>query len=329
MHATSFLRTALLVAIAFLLIACARQDNDSSIGEAASATEDAAMAADASDAKGAATTETAPQPTAPEEGEPGADQVISSASTYTDAQRKFIRTAKAQFRVADVYKAALAIEDVVADNGGFVVRNEIESVDQGSRTWPQGNATLRELTEYSVRGSLTVRVPSDRAQPFLRSILARMEHLDRRSFEAMDAQFALLREQLAFQRHQQAQQSLGDATDQGGRLPQKVSAIDARSGAQAARDEAVLAQREFEDRVAFATLELLIYQQPRLRWTERVDLDAAARASGPSFASRLGHAMHSGWRGMLVVLVELARVWPLWAVGLLVLLAYRRLRKNA
>ncbi|HZF98933.1 MAG TPA: hypothetical protein VEY92_11960, partial [Pseudoxanthomonas sp.] len=74
-----------------------------------------------------------------------------------------------------------------------------------------------------------------------------------------------------------------------------MSAIDARTGAQAARDEALLAQREFEDRVAFATLELSIYQQPRLRWTEQPDLYAAARASGPSFASRLGHAMHYGW----------------------------------
>ena len=82
-----------------------------------------------------------------------------------------------------------------------------------------------------MRGSLTVRVPSERAQPFLRAIVAQMEHLHRRDFEAMDAQFALLREQLAFRRHQQAQQSLGDATDQGGRLPQKVAAIDARSGA--------------------------------------------------------------------------------------------------
>jgi len=314
MHVTSFLRnilsTAALVAVLFLLIACSKASNErASKDEAAEAPAIAEEAAASS-----AEADMAPQSMAPEETRPSADQVVSSASTYTDAQRKFIRTAKAEFRVADVYKAALAIEDAVAANGGFVVNNEIESVYQGSRTWPQGNGTLLELTEYSVRGSLKVRVPSERAQPFLRSIVSQMEFLDRRSFEAIDAQLALLREQLAFQRHQQAQQSLRN--------------VYARSEAQAARDEALLAQREFEDRIAFATLELSIYQQPRLRRTERVDLDAAARASGPSFASRLGHAMHSGWRGMLVVVVELARFWPLWAVGLLGLLAYRRLRKR-
>ena len=38
-----------------------------------------------------------------------AAQVSSSTATYTDAQRKFIRTAQAQFRVKDVYQSALTI----------------------------------------------------------------------------------------------------------------------------------------------------------------------------------------------------------------------------
>ena len=37
-----------------------------------------------------------------------AGQVSSSAATFDDGQRKFIRTAQAQFRVKDVYSSALA-----------------------------------------------------------------------------------------------------------------------------------------------------------------------------------------------------------------------------
>lgn len=332
MHTRSSLRTTLLVAALFVLIACSRQDDQTSEGKAGAVANDSAMAEMATQSVAPASAPAralSPPPSgvAPEQDRPVAGQVMSSVSTYTDAQRKFIRAAQARFGVTDVYASALAIEDAVAANGGFVVRNEIESVDHGSRTWPQGDGTLLELTEYSVRGSLTVRVPSDRAQPFLRSIVEQMEFLDRRSFEAMDAQFALLRQQLAFQRHQQAQQSLGDAADQGGRLGQKVSAIDARSAAQAARDEALVAQGEFDDRVAFATLDLSIYQPSRLRRVERVDLDAAARDSGPGFAARLAVAMRAGWRGVLEVLIEAARLWPLWLLALLALLTYRRMRK--
>lgn len=331
MHATSSLRTSLLVAALFLAVACSRQEGPASKGEAGAVAQDSAMqemAPESTAPASAAARALAPAPrSVAAEAPPAGAQLVSSASTYTDAQRKFIRTAQARFRVADVYASALAIEDAVAANGGFVVRNDIESVDQRSRTWPQGDGTLLELTEYRVQGALTVRVPSERAQPFLRSIAKQMEFLDRRNFEAMDAQFALLRQQLAYQRHQQAQRALGDAADQGGRLGQKVSAIDARSGAQAARDEALVAQREFDDRVAFATLDLSIYQASRLRRLERVDLDAAARDGGPGFGARLAVAVRAGWRGMLDGLVEAARLWPLWLLGLFALLAYRRLRR--
>lgn len=330
MHTTCSLRTALLVAALFLLIACSRQDGQSSAGKAATEiAQDAASTETASRYSAPASAEAhAPPPAAaPDEARPSVGQFVSSASTYTDAQRKFIRTAQARFRVADVYESALAIEGAAAATGGFVVRNEIESVDLGSRTWPQGDGTLLELTEYGVRGSLTVRVPSAQAQPFLRSIVRQMQFLDRRDFQAVDAQFDLLRQQLAFQRHQQAQQALGDAADQGGRLGQQVSAIDARSGAQAARDEALVAQREFDDRIAFATLDLSMYQPARLRRVERVDLDTAARDSGPGFGARLAVAMRAGWGGLLEGFIGAARLWPLWLLALLAGLGYRRWRK--
>ncbi len=332
MHTRSSLRTTLLVASVFVLIACSRQADQTAAGKAGVAASDAAMsemAAESSAPASAPARALAPPPpgVAPERDRPVAAQLMSSASTYTDPQRKFIRTAQARFGVADVYVAALAIEDAVAANGGFVVRNDIESVDHGSRSVAQGDGSLLEITEYSVQGALTVRVPSDRAQPFLRSIVKHMAFLDRRSFEATDAQFALLRQQLEFQRHQQAQQALGDAADQGGRLGQKVATIEARSGAQAARDEALVAQRKFDDRIAFATLDLSIYQPAQLRRVERVDLDAAVRDSGPGFGARLAVAMHAGWRGLLEILLGAARLWPLWLLAVVAVLAYRRMRR--
>ena len=61
---------------------------------------------------------------------PGVDpsQVASDVATQVDPQRRFIRTAQAQFQVKDVYRTALAIEDEVASQGGFVVDNEDAAV---------------------------------------------------------------------------------------------------------------------------------------------------------------------------------------------------------
>lgn len=259
---------------------------------------------------------------------PSEAQLSSSAATYSDAQRKFIRTAQARFRVKDVYQSALAIEDAVAAQGGFVVKNDIDTNIDSIRKRSLGNGQLVELAEYTVRGDLTVRVPSDKAQAFLRSIIGQMEFLDTRSFAATDAQFALLREQLAYQRNQEAQQELGDAKEEGGKLGQKAAVISARNDAKSGRDEALIAQKEFEDRVAFATLDLSLYQLPKLRRTEMADMEAAVRENGPGFFTRFGKSLSTGWFGLLEVALLAIRLWPLWLVLALAIVLIRRFRRN-
>ncbi|HOZ25561.1 MAG TPA: DUF4349 domain-containing protein, partial [Thermomonas sp.] len=188
-----------------LVLGCARQESAADAEAAAGAPAAESAAADV-----------ARQPSAPEpdaaaiaDATPTATQLTSSAATYTDAQRKFIRTARAEFQVKDVYRSALAIEDAVAAHGGFVVRNDANTQVGSVQRRPRGDGKLLELAEYTVRGTLVVRVPSERTQPFLRSIVTQMEFLDARSFEARDAQFDLLRQQLAWRRNQDAQQDIG------------------------------------------------------------------------------------------------------------------------
>ncbi len=246
-----------------------------------------------------------------------AAQVSSSAATYQDGERRFIRTAQAQFRVKDVYTSALAIEDAAAQQGGFVVGNDISAQTLSVQRRPAGDGKLIELAEYTVRGSLTVRVPSDNTQAFLRAIASQMEFLDQRSFQAADAQFDLLRRQLAWQREQQAQQALGDAVRDGDRLDRKADVIAARTGARLQRDEALIEQKQFEDRVAFSTITLSLHQLSKIRQTEMADVEAVFRKHSPGFFARLFEALRIGWYGVLDVVIALMHVWPLWlALGL-------------
>ena len=261
---------------------------------------------------------------------PGVDpsQVASDVATQVDPQRRFIRTAQAQFQVKDVYRTALAIEDEVASQGGFVVDNEISSQVQRVLSRPLAPGKRLELTEYSLQGQLTVRVPSERTQAFLRAVAAHMEFLDRRSFSARDAQFDLLRQQLASQRAQDEQRELGDAAQAGGKLADRTDAIQSRGAARATRDEALIAQKEFEDRVAFSTITLSLRQDAQVRRAERVDVDAVFRDNGPGFFSRLGESLAVGWRAALDIVIALAALWPLWLMVVAAGLAWRRWRKT-
>ena len=261
---------------------------------------------------------------------PGVDpsQVASDVATQVDPQRRFIRTAQAQFQVKDVYRTALAIEDEVASQGGFVVDNKISSQVQRVLSRPLAPGKRLELTEYSLQGQLTVRVPSERTQAFLRAVAAQMEFLDRRSFSARDAQFDLLRQQLASQRAQDEQRELGDAVQAGGKLADRTDAIQSRGAARATRDEALIAQKEFEDRVAFSTITLSLRQDAQVRRAERVDVDAVFRDNGPGFFSRLGESLAVGWRAALDIVIALAALWPLWLMVVAAGLAWRRWRKT-
>ena len=86
---------------------------------------------------------------------PGVDpsQVASDVATQVDPQRRFIRTAQAQFQVKDVYRTALAIEDEVASQGGFVVDNEISSQVQRVLSRPLAPGKRLELTDTACRAS--------------------------------------------------------------------------------------------------------------------------------------------------------------------------------
>ena len=261
---------------------------------------------------------------------PGVDpsQVASDVATQVDPRRRFIRTAQAQFQVKDVYRTALAIEDEVASQGGFVVDNKISSQVQRVLSRPLAPGKRLELTEYSLQGQLTVRVPSERTQAFLRAVAAQMEFLDRRSFSARDAQFDLLRQQLASQRAQDEQRELGDAVQAGGKLADRTDAIQSRGAARATRDEALIAQKEFEDRVAFSTITLSLRQDAQVRRAERVDVDAVFRDNGPGFFSRLGESLSVGWRAALDIVIALAALWPLWLTVVAAGVAWRRWRKT-
>mgnify|MGYP003561988398 CR=1 FL=1 len=253
-----------------------------------------------------------------------AGQVSSSAATFDDGQRKFIRTAQAQFRVKDVYSSALAIEDVAAQQGGFVVSNNISAQTMNVQRRPAGDGKLIELVEYTVRGTLSVRVPSDKTQAFLRAIASQMEFLDQRNFDAADAQFQRLRQQLAYQREQQAQMELGQAMQSGDRLDRKSDVIAARTGAKLQRDEALIQQKEFQDKVDYSTINLTLYQLSKIRQTEMVDVEAVFQKHSPGFFTRLFDALRVGWYGVLDLFIGLMNVWPLWLVMGLGLYGLRR-----
>lgn len=306
----------LLVAVALLtmLVGCTRQPSTAEAPAQAASSMDGMMATRAEAAAGAPAPALAEKMQDDAVQRPGVDaaQVASSAVTATDPRRRFVRTAQATFQVKDVYAATLAIEDAVAAEGGFVVRNAVTASEQGRIERPVGDGKLLQLTQVAIAGELVVRVPSERTQGFLRTIARQMQFLDARAFEANDVQFDLLRRELAYRRAQELQRDIRDAGERPGRSGEKIDAVQAREAMLAARDEAMVAQRELEDRIAFGTLTLQLRQPLQVREQFVPDTEAIVRERGPGFFARVAEALASGWRGLQQVAIVAVSLWPLW-----------------
>jgi len=325
-HPNRLTRSAVCIALTILLASCSKTQEASAPAapaEAALSNQPMGVANSADMARRVDIKESAPP--SPPSAAPMADaakpqasvtmatpvqQMASSSATFDDGQRKFIRTANARFLVKDVYIAALGVEDTVASHGGFVVKNDIGAVNGTSQSHPIGDGKLLELTEYTVQGQLTVRVPSAKTQDFLRAIATHIVFLDQRSFAAHDAQFEMLRQQLEMTRDQETQLELGRAVQEGGRLGARTEAINSRNEVKAARDAALVARKEFDDQVAFSTIVLNLYQPSRVLRSEKIDVTSIYREHREGFVSRLATRLEGGWDGLQNTALALAGIWP-------------------
>jgi hypothetical protein len=263
--------------------------------------------------------------------DPAAMAAMPAGSAVALKGRQLVLTASARFGVKNTYQSTLAIEDAVVASDGFVVSNQIASSVQRQSSQPTDDGQLLRIAQVSITGHLLVRVPSHKAQAFLREIASQIEVLDQRTMQARDVQFDMLRSQLEAARNQDAQTDLGSLTQQRGTVGDKTMALEARNAAKASRDEARLAQAQLADQVAFSTIALDLYQPLQLRQTVEADFDKASFAQRPGFISSVGQAVASGWHGLLKCLLWMALLWPLW-IALLAMtgavVAYRQRAKR-
>ncbi len=289
-----------------LLCACGKKEEMGDMPAEASATESAAESSPVS----------------------SKEQLSSSANTYSDSTRQFIRTADAKFQVKDVYKSALIIEDITAQLGGFVEKNAIKSEIAQIHFEEIGDNKKLKLTEYTVNGALIIRVPSEKTQDFLRQIAGQITFLNERTFLAQDAQFELLKQRLGIRRNQETQSQMGKAAKSSGNAEDKAIAIDAQDSSKQARDHAIILEKEFADQVAFSKITLFLDQPSQINQTEVSDTAAIIKQARPNFFYRLGKAIQSGWYWGLDASIELTKIWPLWLIIAGIVLLIRKFRKT-
>lgn len=330
------LRLALCAAVATTLFACGQQGASSSNEHAVSRDASALSSAEPAVAPAAEPAAPAAQTKAsPEQVQAGLSpgQLYSSAGVAHDGSRQFVIHVNLRAQVADVYQAALAIEEAAQALGGFVADNTIQTTQHPGRhvAVVHMDAQQRRVSKvYERTAHLKVRVPSAQTQSFLRDIAKHLEFLEHRQIHAQDVHLALLRERLNSSRSKQLQHDLDDvASSDKEKASAKLRAVQAKDQAQAAQDAALLAQKELEDQLAFSTIDLDLYQSQIVHTSTEPDVDAMVKTAQPGLVQQLREGLASGLEMGMSIIVVLAYAWPLLLVMAGVLAGWFVFRKKS
>lgn len=260
-----------------------------------------------------------------EEPSPPTDAISSSAARAdaTDTTYRFIRTADLRFRVQDVVHATLAIEDLVGAHHGWVAHTSLESNTESEESVPVSADSTLMITRYDLANTMTVRVPNTELDSTLRAIGRWVDVFDHRTITATDVRLGALRNALAVRRDKAHAQRLASAiTEQGRKLKETTNAEEALAATEEHRDEALLANMELQDQVAFSTVQLVLYQ-PLLVRRELVANAQNVDPYRPSLLSRLGHALKAGWQLLTSLLVGAVSIWPVLLMAAVVVWLWR------
>lgn len=228
-----------------------------------------------------------------------------------DSTRHFIRAADLRFRVQDVVKATLGIEDIVGARHGWVTRTELRSNEQRRELIPVSADSMLEVTTLELVNRMTLRVPNMALDSTLRAIGRWVDVFDHRIITADDIGLRMMANSLAVRRARaHAQRVSGAIDDQGRKLKETIAAEEALRNSEEQRDEGLLRNLELGERVAYSTVTLDLYQRPVIRRALIPDV-RSIEGYRPPLWSRIADGLCAGWRGLEWVLTALASIWPL------------------
>lgn len=260
----------------------------------------------------------------------GAVLVSNAASMNAlDSTHLFIRTADVRCRVDEVAGSTYTVEKVVKGLGGYVSNTQLAS----NQTWQYqtqvSDDSLKQTSKFIVSNNVTIRVPAKNLDSLLKALVPLVDYMDYRNVTVND----ITLEQIAIQLQQtrlskynaMLQEKVVDQTSKPDKL---MDAADAMLAKQEQKDLAYIESLRLNDQVAFATVNLQLYQPE----TTSIVMIYNERPQPPyeiGIGERLGDSVYAGWKGFSYILSGIVILWPLWLIAGLVFYFVRRQMKKA
>lgn len=253
----------------------------------------------------------------------------AAALNVLDSTHMFIRTADVRCRVDEVAGSTYQVESVVNSLGGYVSNTQLAS----NQTWQYqtqvSDDSLKKTTKYVVTNNVTIRVPAKHLDSLLKALVPLVEYMDYRNVSVNDITLEQLAIQLQQARLAKYNAMLQEKVVDGSAKPDKImSAAEAMLAKQEQKDLAYIESLRLTDRVAYATVNLQLYQPE----TTSIAMIYNERPQPPyeiGIGERIGDSLYAGWKGFSYIISGFVLLWPLWLIGALVYYFVRRQMKKA
>ena len=242
-----------------------------------------------------------------------------SKITNVATSPKLIKTAEMNFKVKNVSQTATQVDALTSGFGGMVMHQQIGSSVEGSHEVRINSDSVMRITSLSTTANITVKVPSVKLAKFMDSVASMGLYVTSRNLDITDKTLDYLSAQLKLRSRDELvkQQKTGKIIikDPAKVLDLKDDMIDQQIG-----------NRQIDDAVKNSVVNLNFYQSNIINKEVIVNDDPSAYDL--PFFKRLLMACQNGWNLCLDIIIGLANVWFLIAIGGLIWFGLRHYHKR-
>lgn len=247
----------------------------------------------------------------------------SAAVEKTDPTRKFVRTADIRFKVRNVAQSTTKVEDAVSQAGGFVVNTQLKSSVSETRDVKKSQDSIVRTTVYTVHNDMVIRVPNYNLDATLKNISKEVGYLDYRIIKAEDVKLQLKATELERARLAKFNKRVETAVNVKGKKLVDINETENNLLAkQETSDAALLKKLELEDKIAYSTVALQLYQDEAVKSVTLANLDSGIYRT--RFATQAWDSLKSGWYILEGILVVVLNLWPFVLIGGVLFIVWKK-----
>lgn len=235
------------------------------------------------------------------------EQLVSTQQSALEQNRQLIKSAELKFEVNDVLKTTSTLEQQLLQYNGYIENKQIDYQVNDRSQHDRIDGTVDVYEKITPTVQLTVRIPNDQVTTFLNHLLPLMLNFNTQSYEAKRYELKLLEEKL-----NTANQSNSASNAVNNQLQQ-------------------LTDLEVKDRLAYSTIRLEFFQQPKVRKSHDLNIHRIASLDSDPLLTRIAEAFKIGLSYFKETFIWLIQFWAFYIVIIAIWLirkAYKTRKQN-